>query len=173
MKRTTIARTIRTTLGIGALVFALSACSTTSETKPTPPPAPTGSEFDQPEVDRPETSAAPSNVDVASQLRTIYFDFDRSDIRSDARPILRANGETLRRTGADIIVAGNTDERGSEEYNLALGERRAQSVMKYLANLGVNASQMSVVSYGENRPAVSGHTEAAYAKNRRVDFQGR
>jgi len=171
MKRTTIARTIPMMLAMAGLAFAFSACSTTSEKTP-PPAPPTGSEFDQGDVDR-QDRAKSSNTDIASQLRSIYFDFDRSDIRSDARPILRANGEALRRTGADVVVAGNTDERGSEEYNLALGEARAQSVMKYLVNLGVPASQMSVVSYGEARPAVSGHTEAAWAKNRRVDFQAR
>jgi peptidoglycan-associated lipoprotein len=173
MKRTMIARTIPTALAIAALAFVLSACSTTSEKAPPPPPPPTGSEFEQPDTGSSDSTPAPSAADIAAQLRTIYFDFDRSEIRGDARPTLRANGETLRRAMVDIVVEGHTDERGSEEYNLALGERRAHAVMKYLANLGVSSSQMSVVSYGETRPAVSGHTEAAWAKNRRADFRAR
>ena len=69
-----------------------------------------------------------------------------------------------------IVIAGNTDNRGSEEYNLALGERRAASVQRYLENLGVPSDQMTIVSYGELRPAAQGNTPAAWALNRRVDF---
>jgi peptidoglycan-associated lipoprotein len=174
MKRTTIARTLPTALATAGLALALSACSTTSETKPTPPPPPpTGSEFEQPEVDRPDSGSAPVNTDISSQLRTVYFDFDRAEIRGDARPVLRANGEALRRASASVVIEGHTDERGSEEYNLALGESRAQSVKKYLTNLGVSSSTLSIVSYGETRPAVSGHTESAWAKNRRAEFRAR
>ncbi len=165
MKRSSIARIIPGLLA----AFALAACSTTSETVPRSPPTPQPeSEFSQPAVPEPVTG---SGLDVSSRLQTIYFDFDRSEIRGDARPILRANAEVLRTSGAHIVIAGHCDQRGSEEYNSALGESRAHSVMKYLGNLGVSSSQMSIVSYGETRPAVAGYTEAAFSLNRRVEFQ--
>jgi peptidoglycan-associated lipoprotein len=110
----------------------------------------------------------------SSMFRTIYFDFDRSDLRPDAREGLQANASYLKsNSGVSITIEGNCDERGSNEYNLALGKRRAEAAYKYLVDLGVESSRMTTVSYGEEKPAVEGHNELAWAKNRRDDFKAR
>lgn len=104
-------------------------------------------------------------------LRTIYFDYDQSSIRSDARQALRNNFDILRQRGdVRVELQGNCDERGSSEYNFALGERRAKAVRDYLVQLGLSSGQMTSVSFGEENPAVMGHGESAFSKNRRVDF---
>lgn len=105
-------------------------------------------------------------------LRTVYFDFDRSDIRGDQKPTLKNNADAISRHAEwkTITVEGHTDERGTEEYNLALGDRRAQSAKQYLQNLGVSGSKLVTVSLGESQPAVAGHDESAWAKNRRAEF---
>jgi peptidoglycan-associated lipoprotein len=109
---------------------------------------------------------------VAAALETVYFDFDKSDLRQDARDVLYKNAEMLMKVQPDakVKIEGNCDERGSAEYNLALGERRAKSAMQYLVTLGVKADRVSIISYGKEKPAVDGHDEAAWAKNRRADF---
>ena len=103
--------------------------------------------------------------------RTIYFEFDSDTIRSEFEPVLTAHARFLRANpSATVILQGHTDERGTREYNLALGERRAGSVERYLNVQGVSPSQVEVVSYGEERPAARGANEQAYAQNRRVVF---
>ena len=104
-------------------------------------------------------------------LQNIYFDFDKSSIRPDAREILKANAEIFTKNGtAQIVLEGYCDERGTAEYNMALGERRAQEAKQYLVNLGLTASRMETISYGEEKPLDPGHNEAAWAQNRRVQF---
>ncbi len=105
-------------------------------------------------------------------LENVYFDFDKSELRQDARDALSKNAETLLKKVADakVQVAGHCDERGSDEYNLALGDRRAKSVAKYLTTLGIAAERLSTISYGKEKPAVEGHDEAAWSKNRRAEF---
>lgn len=117
-----------------------------------------------------EATAAKASEAVA--LENVYFDFDKSDLRQDARDALSKNAEALLKQVADakVQVAGHCDERGSDEYNLALGERRAKSVAKYLETLGVKADRISTISYGKEKPAVDGHDEAAWSKNRRAEF---
>ena len=112
--------------------------------------------------------AAPAAV----TLETVYFDFDRSDLRQDARNVLSGNAELLLKSkkSVKIKIEGHSDERGSAEYNLALGERRAKSALQYLLTLGVQPDRLSVVSYGKEKPAVQGGDEAAWAKNRRAEF---
>jgi peptidoglycan-associated lipoprotein len=108
-------------------------------------------------------------LEALRQQNTIYFDFDKSDIRSEFASVLDAHAAFLRaRTTISVTVEGHTDARGTPEYNIALGERRGQSVQKYLENLGVAAGQMSVVSYGEEKPVDAGNTEESFAKNRRA-----
>jgi len=105
-------------------------------------------------------------------LATITFDFDSYALSQSARDTLYNNAEFLLKKYRDkVILEGHCDERGSDEYNLALGEKRAKSVMNYLLTLGVPAEQLSIVSYGKERPADNGHTEEAWAKNRRVEFE--
>lgn len=104
-------------------------------------------------------------------VQNIYFDYDKSNIRSDAREILKANAEIFtKNSSATIVVEGYCDERGTTEYNMALGERRAQETKQYLENLGINASRIETISYGEERPLDSRSTEEAWAQNRRVQF---
>ncbi|RMG19461.1 MAG: peptidoglycan-associated lipoprotein Pal [Deltaproteobacteria bacterium] len=103
-------------------------------------------------------------------VETVYFDFDSSDLTPEARSILQSNAECLNALGQNVVLEGHCDERGTEEYNLQLGERRANAVKKYLVSLGVDPSRIKTVSYGEERPADPGHDEAAWARNRRVEF---
>ncbi len=104
-------------------------------------------------------------------LETIYFDYDRSDIRADQRSILAENGNALEgRPEATVMVEGHCDDRGTNEYNMALGQRRAESVKRYLVNYGVDPAKVTTVSYGEERPVDYGHDEAAWARNRRSEF---
>ena len=108
---------------------------------------------------------------AALNLQNIYFDYDKSAIRPDAREILKADAEIFtKNSGATIVIQGYCDERGTAEYNMALGERRAQEAKQYLVNLGINASRMETISYGEENPLDPGHNEAAWAQNRRVQF---
>ncbi len=154
---------------LAALTLLAFGCATTSEEVDTT----TDSEFrtgDQDEVEEVVVEAV-EDVMVSSDvdLQAVYFEFDRSNVRADARPVLRSNGDQLRRGGARVRLEGYCDERGDEEYNLALGERRANSVKRYLENLGVDGSRMRILSYGEAKPAVAGHTEDAWRYNRRVE----
>ncbi|GGY87118.1 peptidoglycan-associated lipoprotein [Shewanella fodinae] len=99
----------------------------------------------------------------------IYFDFDRSEIRADYADLLQAHADYLvSHPNVKVLIEGHTDERGTPEYNIALGERRAKAVAKYLQGLGVLPSQMSIVSYGEEKPADLSHTDEGEAKNRRA-----
>ncbi len=103
--------------------------------------------------------------------RTIYFDFDSAVIQGQGVDVVAAHAKYLAaHPDARVRLEGNTDERGSREYNIGLGDRRAQSVRRAMLLQGVADSQITTVSYGEERPAVMGHTEAAWAKNRRVDI---
>ena len=102
-------------------------------------------------------------------LKDIHFDFDKYDIRPGDTEILKENGTLLKKyPKVKIQIEGHCDERGSVEYNLALGERRANSTKKYLTSLGISPDRISIISYGEERPADPGHNEEAWAKNRRA-----
>lgn len=101
----------------------------------------------------------------------IYFAFDRYDISLDSQEILKQKANALRTYPSIIVqIQGNCDERGTQEYNLALGERRARAAYEYLLRLGVPANQMQMISYGKERPAVTGTGEAVWAQNRRDEF---
>jgi peptidoglycan-associated lipoprotein len=103
--------------------------------------------------------------------RTVYFEFDSSEIKGDGTDIVAAHAKYLASNhGARVRLEGHTDERGSREYNIGLGERRAQSVRRALLLQGAADAQISTVSYGEERPAAAGHDETAWAKNRRVEI---
>ncbi|MDR5898256.1 peptidoglycan-associated lipoprotein Pal [Halomonas vilamensis] len=105
------------------------------------------------------------------EVRTIYFDFDRDTIKSEYESVVMAHARYLRANpNAAVVLQGHTDERGTREYNLALGERRANAVQRFLNIQGVSNGQMSVVSFGEERPEARGQGEEAYARNRRVVF---
>lgn len=105
-------------------------------------------------------------------LQTVYFDFDSAVLRSDAIAALEKNAAVIRSRGGSglIQIAGHCDERGTQEYNLALGERRALAVREYLMKLGVPGDRMVTISFGEEDPADAGHDESAWAQNRRGMF---
>jgi len=119
-------------------------------------------------------SSAKASSDSASNLlsqRVVYFDFDKSAIRADAYESLQAHAKYLAdHSGAKIRVEGHADERGTREYNMALGERRAKAVLSFLTANGASAAQLDVVSYGEEKPAATGHDEASWTQNRRAEL---
>jgi peptidoglycan-associated lipoprotein len=115
-----------------------------------------------------ETGAAPAGL--MDQL-VVYFDFDSSDIRADFNTMLASHGQYLASNPTvQLRLEGHADERGSREYNIGLGERRAQAVRRILLLQGATADQLSTVSYGEERPAVFGSDEESYSQNRRVEL---
>jgi peptidoglycan-associated lipoprotein len=108
---------------------------------------------------------------MASIQAPIYFDFDRSELKPEAREVLNQKAEAMRQyPDIRIRIEGHCDERGTVEYNLALGERRAEAARAYLIDLGIDPDRMTTVSYGEERPAVPESNEAAWAQNRRDEF---
>jgi peptidoglycan-associated lipoprotein len=105
----------------------------------------------------------------SSLLKDVYFDFDKYDIRPADAAILKENAALLKKyANIKIQIEGHCDERGTNEYNLALGERRANSTKNYLMTLGVSPGRISTISYGEEKPLDPGHSEEAWAKNRRA-----
>lgn len=121
-----------------------------------------------------ESAAADQAAAAAAQVATlerIHFGFDRFDLSAEAQAILANNATWIKANpAAKVQIEGHCDERGSDEYNLALGERRALAAKNYLVSLGVPADRLSVISYGEERPLDPARTEAAYALNRRAEF---
>jgi peptidoglycan-associated lipoprotein len=107
----------------------------------------------------------------SENLFPVYFDFDQAGIRPDMIPVITRNAEYLKTiAGRRVVIEGNSDERGTNEYNMALGERRAINVQQYLTNMGIDARGMQTLSYGEEKPLFTGQDEEAYSGNRRVDF---
>jgi len=170
-------------LGVLALGFAISLMSLSGcGKKPVPvPPAPVVKQ----EAPRPAPAPAPKPVvpeppkKVVEDLTpprdlaftAVYFDFDKSDIKSDQTGTLNGDADLLNKWKTiSVRLEGNCDERGTVEYNLALGQRRADAVKGYLTNYGISDSRITTVSYGKERPVDPGHTEAAWSKNRKVDF---
>ncbi|MBI4667038.1 MAG: peptidoglycan-associated lipoprotein Pal [Nitrospinae bacterium] len=157
------------------VIFSLSACSTAKkETLPAAGEAGAGTGEGAGGMTA-EERLQQGQRDVAytdeSQLSDVYFDFDKSDIRPEARDVLQKNADWMKANpNAKVQIEGHCDERGTEEYNLALGERRANSVKNYIISLGVPAEKLYTISYGEELPIDPGHTEDAWAKNRRAHF---
>ncbi len=106
-----------------------------------------------------------------AKLQSVYFDFDKSDIKSEYEAALKGNAGWSNKNGkSKVEIQGNCDERGTSEYNLALGDRRAKSAQKYLGNLGVDKGRLSTVSFGKEKPTCADHNESCWWKNRRDDF---
>ena len=116
---------------------------------------------------------AEARVEAISELKTlIHFDFDSYELNPRAREILKEKATILRnRLDIDMMIEGHCDERGTEEYNLALGERRARAAYEFLILLGVSPDRLNIISYGEEKPLDPGHDEEAWAKNRRAQFR--
>ena len=120
------------------------------------------------------TGAIDGSLSEEAALRaitTFYFEYDSSDLKAEAMRALDVHAGDLKANGNRVVLEGNTDERGTREYNMALGERRAQAVQRYLVLQGVSPAQLEVVSYGEERPVAIGNTEADWAQNRRVELR--
>jgi peptidoglycan-associated lipoprotein len=103
---------------------------------------------------------------------TVFFDFDRSEVKGSERSKIESVADEMKKgaPGNDLLVEGHCDERGTEEYNRALGERRALAIREYLVNLGLGANRIRTISYGKDKPVDSEHNDAAWAKNRRGEF---
>jgi peptidoglycan-associated lipoprotein len=141
----------------------------TEKATPTPP----STEATKTET-KAETKAEVSNEKsgvTAEGLKPIYFDFDKSFIRDDAKAVMMENAEWLKaHPEAKVRIEGNCDERGSVEYNQALGQRRASSAKKYLTSMGISGHRISLISFGKEKPICSDHDESCWQKNRRDDF---
>ena len=180
------------TLVIGTALFA--GCAKRPATTAASAPAPTGTAATtgttggaaqaqpQPQATTPPATAAPATPAPAARpqpkefvavadLRPIYFDFDKYDIRPADAKVLDANAQWLKSNDSQLVlIEGHCDERGTNEYNLALGERRAKSTMNYLVSQGVQASRITIISYGEERPTCTQKNEECWSKNRRAQF---
>ena len=163
-----------------ASVMVVAGCASTKLDKP--------AEVEKKDVTTTSTTTTPdtgkstvATTDQSSKLnapitldRVIYFDFDSYAVKDEFRPIVEAHANLLKQTsGAKEVAEGHTDERGGSEYNLALGQKRAEAVVQQMKVLGVGDSQLEAVSYGKERPAVDGHDESAWAKNRRVELRSK
>jgi len=157
------------------VALAFTGCDTlrVAKTPPVPPPPP-------PVMAPPQTPAPPPRPKVeptkewmsVDGLKTVYFDYDRFDLRPDAVAVLNNNLNWFKNhPDVDVRIEGNCDERGSEQYNQVLGEKRANTVRGWLISQGVDGNRLHTESLGESNPAVPGHNEAAWAQNRRDEFK--
>jgi len=154
---------------VAAIAVGLAACTkkTVPETPPTPPTTPTTPAV----VDDGKYGPEDLDTDACLKQRTVYFDFDQDAVKPEFQAIMACHAKYLQdRPEARITLEGNADERGSREYNLGLGERRGNAVSGALQAAGGSAGQLTVVSYGEERPVDTASTEEAWAKNRRVEI---
>ncbi len=169
-------------LAVALPIFALSACSSTNTTEDESSKVDQNAQIEAEKVAQEEAvrvAAAKRAEEFKAQQREaqdalrakniVYFDFDKSGVSSEFSEILDAHAKFLNaNSNVNVLVEGHADERGTPEYNIALGERRAKAVVNYLENMGVSASQITVVSYGEEKPMIKDRSENAFAKNRRA-----
>jgi peptidoglycan-associated lipoprotein len=169
---------MKNTFSVTLLVASLALFAAGCKTKPTEAPAQGAATTSTSDTSGLDTSAVSSD-DTAIQgpsgellsQRIVFFDFDRADIRADSQSIVTAHAAFLAKSpNVKVRLEGHADERGSREYNIGLGERRAQAVRRALLLQGVAEAQLTTVSYGEERPASAGSDEQAYAQNRRVEI---
>jgi peptidoglycan-associated lipoprotein len=174
------------------MVFAaFSACGGKAKVEEvTPPPPPPPEVEEQPELEEVEQVEEPvvveepepteeeifmsktlEEINLEAPMQMIHFDYDKYFIRDDAKPVLEENAEWLKKYDtAVVLIEGHCDERGTEEYNLALGEKRAKSTLDYLSALGVPADRIRTISYGKSLPLDPGHNDVSWQKNRRAQF---
>ena len=167
-------------LFVAALALSLGACGCFQQAmrgEKAPPPAPEQKAVAAPEekkempVGEAQAPAAEAPAEIsAAGLADIYFDFDKYNIRTGDAEILKKDYEWFGSNSGRVRIEGNCDERGTVEYNLVLGQKRADAAKGHLVNLGVDASRLDTISYGKEKPVDPGHDEAAWAKNRRDHF---
>lgn len=160
---------------VSMCLFVFWGCPKKSEVSSTEPQTETAAataEKATPEKAAPAKEAPAEKAGVAVMgLQSIYFDFDKSFVRNDAKSVMKANAEWLKANPkVSIKIEGNCDERGTKEYNQALGQRRAAAAKKYLTDLGISAKRISLISYGKEKPTCKDATETCWQKNRRDDF---
>jgi peptidoglycan-associated lipoprotein len=182
MKRTNLSLVLVLLLALVASGCAKQAAQQQPETTPSQEAPPVVSTMPSQEVtgfrDQSVSESAAATTTFGSeqtipQLQRIFFEYDQFTLSDQARSILTGNAAYLRANPSQrIVIEGHTDERGSDEYNLALGERRARAALNYLVSLGIGAERLSILSYGEERPMVSGSDESAWSQNRRAEFKG-
>jgi peptidoglycan-associated lipoprotein len=115
------------------------------------------------------SGAAAGKVDLSS--RSVYFDFDKYNVKNEYKPLVQAHSNELKKDSArKVVIQGNADERGGSEYNLALGQKRAEAVRKSMSLQGVSSKRIEVISFGKEKPKAKGHDEASWAENRRADI---
>ena len=149
---------------LSALALALLYGCASQPTEPSVAPAPSRAPVTTSPVQTPASSSIPSK-------RSVFYDYDKSDIKDEYRPILQAHGQYLaEHRGTKMLVQGNCDERGSREYNIALGQRRAEGVKRMLVLMGATEGQVEPVSLGEEKPRCADHNEACWSQNRRSDM---
>jgi peptidoglycan-associated lipoprotein len=181
----------RSVTAFALTLLAVAACKKKPEPAPTPAPAPavqTAPRVNQDSIDAArraaDEAARRAAADAEARRRAalesvrnaigakVYFDYDKDEIRDDQKAVLDAKVGILNaNTGLRLRIAGHTDDRGSDEYNLALGQRRAASVQRYLVSRGIGAARFETVSFGKERPAAQGQNEDAWSKNRRAEFE--
>ncbi|MDH5751988.1 MAG: peptidoglycan-associated lipoprotein Pal [Deltaproteobacteria bacterium] len=145
------------------MIFIAAGCAQQAATTEEPPPV-VEAEAPPPEVETQPEPPPPPTFEV------VYFDFDKSEIKPEFETTIQANAEKLvANAEVKVVIEGHCDERGTNEYNLALGERRAQAIRNALVAAGASPDQLSTISFGEERPAVEGADEAAWSKNRRAE----
>jgi peptidoglycan-associated lipoprotein len=170
MKFTLINQRLASALIVGAVIFSV-ACS--NKKKEDDNAIKTGDTAADTSIGAKDMKFDPVGSDSGNikGLNTIHFAYDDASIASDARKTLAANAEWIKNNpDTTVQIEGHTDERGSVEYNLALGERRAKAVKTYLAKLGIDGKRLTTISYGKEKPLDSSNTEAGMAKNRRANF---
>ncbi|HOP08005.1 MAG TPA: peptidoglycan-associated lipoprotein Pal [candidate division Zixibacteria bacterium] len=162
-----------TVLGVIAVFAILLAVSCGTPPEPEPEVAPVEAPVVVDTTPTPEPPPPPPPPKLkAEQLITVYFDFDKFDLRDDTKAGLDQNYDLMKEfPNAIIKIEGHCDERGTVEYNVSLGEKRAKAAMDYLVNRGIAANRLSIISYGKEKPVDPGHNEAAWAKNRRCEFK--
>lgn len=151
-------------------VISLSACGKKTDTDKALVAADTKSEAMGAEESLDSKSLGISEGRTTEGMLPVYFEFDSSEIKTDQVDSIEVNSAFIKKTGKVVKIEGNCDPRGTNEYNMALGERRALSAKKYLVNLGVDDSKLVTVSYGEERLLLHGHDELSWSQNRRADF---
>ncbi len=162
-------KTVRIAL-VALLCVGAAACSKKQEVKPQPPVEQTAPPPVAP-VSSNKYTPADLDTDACLRQRVVYFDFDKSEIKPEFQQIMACHAKYLQdRPTAQMRLEGNTDERGTREYNLGLGERRGNAVSSALQANGASASQMTVISYGKEKPVCRQHNEDCWSKNRRVEI---
>lgn len=176
MQQARRARTTALLLGIVVMLFLIIGCAGSKKTTEEPVDSQIFEQLEPPkeEASQPVQKAAVETAKpekIPLRFETVYFDFDRSDLHSESARTLQQNAQVMKEyPDVKITIEGHCDERGTVEYNLALGDRRAMTAKQYLVDLGIAPSRITIISYGKERPVDPQRSEEAYAKNRRAAF---